>query len=80
MICKVVSKEVLVIYFEIIDIRYFFGKFNMVLETGRKYYVIFIYSDGGIIILVIFFVDECIKFCWFVMWRYDYVLLIKILL
>lgn len=47
MICKVVSKEVLVIYFEIIDIRYFFGKFNMVLEMGRKYYVIFIYSDGG---------------------------------
>lgn len=80
MICKVVSKEVLVIYFEIIDIRYFFGKFNMVLEMGRKYYVIFIYSDGGIIILVIFFVDECLKFCWFVMWRYDYVLLIKILL
>lgn len=70
----------LVIYFEIIDIRYFFRKFNMVLEMGRKYYVIFIYSDGGIIILVIFFVDECIKFCWFVMWRYDYVLLIKILL
>lgn len=40
--------------------------------------VILTHSDGGIIILAIFFVDECIKFRWFVMWRYDHVLLIKI--
>lgn len=78
MTCKAVSKEVLAIYFETTDIRHSSGKLNMVSETGRKYYVILTQSDGGIIILAIFFVDECIKFRWFVMWRYDHVLLIKI--
>lgn len=78
MTCKAVSKEVLAIYFETTDIRHSSGKLNMVSETGRKYYVILTHSDGGIIILAIFFVDECIKFRWFVMWRYDNVLLIKI--
>lgn len=70
-------KEVLAIYFETTDIRHSSGKLNMVSETGRKYYVILTHSDGGIIILAIFFVDECLKFRWFVMWRYDHVLLIS---
>lgn len=63
MTCKAVLKEVnvLAIYFEITNIDPFLE--NLWTETERIYYAILTYSYGGI--LAILFVDECIKFCWF---------------